>query len=120
MNLVKIMAEIEAAVETGKSLRNFPEPFADALVLTGPTGSGKTALAIEVAKRHEAEIICMDSMTLYRGMNIGTAKPTSVEQEQIPHHLLDVLDPWQSSSVAWWLEQAANRCREIKSRRKRV
>ena len=52
-------------------------PFADALILTGPTGSGKSALALDLAERLNAEIIAADSMTLYRGMDIGTAKPTA-------------------------------------------
>jgi tRNA dimethylallyltransferase len=96
------------------------DPFHNAYVLTGPTGSGKTSLALELAERLDAEIICMDSMTLYRSMDIGTAKPTLDERRRVPHHLLDVLDPWQSSSVAWWLEQAAASCRQIESRGKRV
>ena len=54
-------------------------PFATALVLTGPTGSGKTALALDLAERVGAEVVAMDSMTLYRGMDIGTAKPSSAE-----------------------------------------
>jgi tRNA dimethylallyltransferase len=97
-----------------------PEPFDKALVLTGPTGSGKTALALDWAKRYDAEIICMDSMTLYRGMDIGTAKATIEQRREVRHHLLDVLDPWQPSSVAWWLQQANACCREIESRGKCV
>jgi tRNA dimethylallyltransferase len=62
----------------------------------------------------------MDSMTLYRGMDIGTAKPGAEERRRVPHHLLDVLDPWESASVAWWLEQAAARVREIEARGMRV
>ncbi|NCB31769.1 MAG: tRNA (adenosine(37)-N6)-dimethylallyltransferase MiaA, partial [Clostridia bacterium] len=61
-------------------------------VLLGPTASGKTALGVAVAKRLEAQIISADSMQIYRGMNIGSAKPTVEEQEGIPHHLLDVAD----------------------------
>ncbi|MSR30178.1 MAG: tRNA (adenosine(37)-N6)-dimethylallyltransferase MiaA [Gemmataceae bacterium] len=76
-------------------------------VLTGPTASGKTVLALEMADKLHAEIICMDSMTLYRQMDIGTAKPTPEQRMLIPHHLLDVLNPDQSSNVAWWLEEAA-------------
>ncbi len=86
-----------------------PEPFQDALILTGPTGSGKTRLGIS-----------MDSMALYRGMDIGTAKPTAAERKRVPHHLIDVLDPWEAASVAWWLEHAAACCRDIRSRGKRV
>jgi tRNA dimethylallyltransferase len=93
-----------------------PADFADARILTGPTGSGKSSLALELAERLNAEIVCMDSMTLYRGMDIGTAKPTAAEQARVPHHLLDVLDPWESGSVAWWLERAAEACRLIRGR----
>jgi tRNA dimethylallyltransferase len=98
----------------------FPAPFQNALVLTGPTASGKTALGIEWAEQLGAEIISMDSMALYRGMDIGTAKPSAEERRRVPHHLIDVLDPWESASVAWWLERAAGCCREIESRGKRV
>jgi tRNA dimethylallyltransferase len=94
--------------------------FRDALILTGPTGSGKTELALELAECLDAEIVAMDSMTLYRGMDIGTAKPTQAERERVPHHLLDVLDPWQSASVAWWLEQAAACCQSIAERGRRA
>src|ERR1700722_16587898 len=93
-----------------------PDTFANALILTGPTGSGKSRLALELAPRLNAEIIAMDSMTLYRGMDIGTAKPTAEERGRVRHHLLDVLDPWESASVAWWLEQAAACVRDIEAR----
>jgi tRNA dimethylallyltransferase len=97
-----------------------PAPFTDALVLTGPTGSGKTALGLDLAERLGAEIVSMDSMALYRGMDVGTAKPTRAERARVPHHLIDVLDPWEAASVAWWLERAAACCREIQDRGKRV
>jgi tRNA dimethylallyltransferase len=90
------------------------------LVLTGPTGSGKTELGIVLAERLGAEIVAMDSMTLYRGMDIGTAKPTVQERQRVPHHLIDVLEPSESASVAWWLECAAACCRDIQARGKRV
>ena len=93
--------------------------FADAFILTGPTGSGKSALAIALAKQIGAEIVAMDSMTVYRGMDIGTAKPTAQERAVVPHHLLDELEPHQSANVAWWLERAASVCAEIRSRGKR-
>jgi len=96
------------------------DPFANALILTGPTASGKTALALELAERLNAEIIAMDSMTLYRGMDIGTAKPTAEERSRIPHHLLDVLDPWESGNVASWLREAERCCGEIERRGKQV
>ncbi len=96
------------------------EPFQNAMVLTGPTGSGKTLLALQLAKKLDAEIIAMDSMTLYRGMDIGTAKPTQAERALVRHHLIDVLEPWQSANVAWWLEQATSCACEIEARGKRV
>jgi tRNA dimethylallyltransferase len=96
-----------------------PDIFRNALVLTGPTGSGKSALAVELAERLGAEIVSMDSMALYRGMDVGTAKPDAEQRRRVPHHLIDVLDPWQSASVAWWLAQAAEcvRCIEARGRR---
>jgi tRNA dimethylallyltransferase len=96
------------------------DTFRNARILTGPTGSGKSELGLKLAERFGAEIVSMDSMTPYRGMDIGTAKPTLDDRRRVPHHLLDVLDPWQSATVAWWLEQAANCCREIEVRGKRV
>ena len=84
-----------------------PDRFRNALILTGPTGSGKSRLALDLAVRLGAEIVCMDSMTLYKGMDIGTAKPTPQERALVPHHLLDLLEPHESASVAWWLDQAA-------------
>ncbi|HZT79513.1 MAG TPA: tRNA (adenosine(37)-N6)-dimethylallyltransferase MiaA, partial [Gemmataceae bacterium] len=82
--------------------------------------SGKTALALCLAERLGAEIVSMDSMALYRGMDIGTAKPTAEERRRVPHHLIDVLAPWESASVAWWLQHAADCCRDIEARGKRV
>src|SRR6516165_8876687 len=96
------------------------EQFSDALILTGPTGSGKSRLAMALAERLGAEIIAMDSMTLYRGMDIGTAKPSADDRRRVPHHLLDVLDPWQSASVAWWLEQARRCYQDVTRRGKRA
>ena len=79
------------------------------LGLVGPTASGKTALSLLVAERLGGEILCMDSMQIYRGMDIGTAKPTKEEQERVPHHLHSFLDPDESFSVS----QYAQRAREV-------
>ncbi|MGH7226083.1 MAG: tRNA (adenosine(37)-N6)-dimethylallyltransferase MiaA, partial [Gemmataceae bacterium] len=89
------------------------------LILTGPTGSGKSQLALALAERLGAEIVSMDSMTLYRRMDIGTAKPSAEERRRVPHHLIDVLEAWESASVAWWLERAVACCRDIAERGKR-
>ena len=78
----------------------------EALAIVGPTSSGKTALSIEVARRLGGEIISMDSMALYRRMDLGTAKPTIPERQAVRHHLIDVLDPWESASAAWWRSKA--------------
>ena len=95
-------------------------PFHRAFYLTGPTASGKTAIGVELAKKIDAEIIALDSMTLYRGLDIGTAKPTFDERQGIPHHLIDVLDPWESSSVADYRAWARAAILDIESRGKRV
>ena len=63
------------------------------LVIVGPTAVGKTQLSIEVAQRVDGEIISADSMQIYRGLDIGTAKPTEEEREGIPHHMMDIVEP---------------------------
>lgn len=70
------------------------------LVVTGPTASGKTALSVRLAKALDGEVVSADSMQMYRGMDIGTAKPTREEMEGVPHHLIDVLEPSETFSVA--------------------
>ena len=81
-------------------------------VLTGPTASGKTEISLRLAERNHWEIACMDSMQIYRGMNIGTAKPTPAEQLRVKHHLLDLCDPGESFSVAMYREKAETLIRE--------
>jgi len=94
--------------------------LATAWYLTGPTASGKTAVGIELAKRIDAEIISLDSMALYRGMDVGTAKPTVAERRDVPHHLIDILEPSQEFSVAQYLETAEIAAAEIVGRGKQV
>ena len=88
------------------------------IVICGATATGKSDIAIEVAQELGAEIINADSMQLYRGMDIGTAKLTVEERKGIPHHLLDVLDVSEDSTVAWYQEQARAAITEIHSRGK--
>lgn len=86
------------------------------IVVVGETASGKTALSIELAKRLGGEIICADSWTVYRGFDIGTAKPTKAEQQGIPHHLLDVADPMEGFSAAVFQRMAKQKIAEITAR----
>lgn len=71
-----------------------------AIAVMGPTASGKTAFAIELARRHGGEIVSVDSALVYRGLDIGAAKPDLVERDGVPHHLIDVREPWQPYSAA--------------------
>jgi tRNA dimethylallyltransferase len=91
-----------------------------ALILTGPTASGKTAVSLLVAEKIGAEILAMDSATVYRGMDIGTAKPTAAERARVPHHLLDIADPAETFSVADWLKAAGAAERDVAARGKKA
>jgi tRNA dimethylallyltransferase len=95
-----------------------PSVFDNCMILSGATGSGKSALALDLAEQLGAEILAMDSMTLYRGLDICTAKPSILERQRVPHHLIDMLDPHESGSVAFWLEQAAAVVKDIERRGK--
>ena len=86
--------------------------------VTGPTASGKTALAIELAKRLDGEIISCDSMQIYRGMDIGTAKPTREELAQVPHHLIDILPADEPYSCSDYVKDAERAVEDIASRGK--
>lgn len=86
------------------------------LVICGPTASGKTALAVELALRHHGEVVSADSMQIYRRMDIGTAKPTPEEMGGVPHHMMDVADPEEDFSVAWYVDMAARCVDDILSR----
>ena len=82
----------------------------------GPTASGKSSLALSLAKHHRIELISMDSAQIYRGMDIGTAKPDAAEQAVCPHHLIDILDPVESYSAAQFATDAARLADEIHAR----
>ncbi len=86
------------------------------LVITGPTASGKTWLAVELAKAHNGEVVSADSMQIYRRMDIGTAKPTREEMGGVPHHMLDVADPEEDFSVARYVDMAARCVENVLSR----
>lgn len=88
------------------------------VVIVGPTAVGKTALSIKIAKQFNGEIVSGDSMQIYRGLDIGTAKATSVEQGQAPHHLIDIADPTENYSAAKFVQAAQKAIDEIASRGK--
>ncbi len=90
--------------------------FADCWFLTGATASGKSAVGLELARRIDAEIVSLDSMAVYRGMDIGVAKPTAEDRARAPHHLIDLLDPSEDFNVAQYLDRAEQAVREIFSR----
>ena len=86
------------------------------ICICGPTASGKTALSVALAKQLHTEIISADSMQIYRGLDIGTAKPTAEERQGVPHHLLDVCAPGEAFSVARYVELADAAAQDILSR----
>lgn len=88
----------------------------DALAIVGPTGSGKTALSIEVARRIDGEIISMDSRAVFRGMDIGTAKATEAERGGIPHWGIDIAEPSERFNAARWAGYARQKITEIRAR----
>lgn len=88
------------------------------IAVTGATASGKSALAMQLAAKLNGEIVCMDSMQIYKGMDIGTAKPTPQDRKEVPHHMLDVVSPDQPYTVADYADHADAVIRDILSRGK--
>jgi tRNA dimethylallyltransferase len=95
-------------------------PALDCWYLTGPTASGKTKVGIELALRLNAEIVSLDSMTIYQGMDIGTAKPSAEDRARVSHHLLDLVPPSQDFSLSEYIDASHATIAEIKSRGKEV
>ena len=92
------------------------EPLQPLVVIAGPTATGKTAAAIEVARRFDGELVGADSVQVYRGFDIGSAKPTGDELGGVPHHLLDVLDPDQDIDAVAYANLADAAIRDIHGR----
>ena len=88
----------------------------EALAIVGPTSSGKTALSIAVARRLDGEVISMDSRAVYRGMDIGTAKPTVEERGGVPHHGIDIAEPSERFNAGRWARYAREKIAEIRGR----
>lgn len=100
--------------ERGKKARQDPP----CIIILGPTGSGKTGVSIEIAKAIGGEVISADSRAIYKGMDIGTAKPTKEEMQGIPHYGLDLVEPGDRFTVADWKKYAEEKITDIKSRGK--
>ena len=102
------------------TVENPPAAFAPlvdrAIVITGATASGKSAVATRLAERLDAEILSLDSIAVYRGMDIGTAKPTMQDRRRVPHHLIDLVEPCEEFSVARYLRAAHQTLAEIEAR----
>lgn len=86
------------------------------LYIVGPTASGKSALAMRVAQTHDGEIVCADSQTIRRHLDIGTAKPTIQDQSKVTHHMLDIIEPFDNYSVSLYQEAAKQAVENIKAR----
>jgi len=97
---------------------NQPPALPPYLALVGPTAAGKTAAALAIAQQHPVEIISIDSALVYRGMDIGTAKPSAAELAQVPHHLINIRDPLQAYSAAEFVADATRLIHEIHARGK--
>lgn len=90
------------------------------IAVAGPTASGKSALALELCKRLDGELISLDSMQIYRGLDIGTAKPTKAEQAEVRHHMIDICEPTENFSAAEFAERAHKVIADVQSRGKRA
>ena len=88
------------------------------VVVTGPTSSGKSSLAIWLAEQLGGELICADSMQVYRGMDIGTAKPTETERNRVSHHLFDLVNPDETYSVGRFVRESEEVIKKLKLRKK--
>ena len=88
------------------------------LIILGPTGSGKTGVSVKLAKKINGEIISADSRAIYKGMDVGTAKPSLEEREGIPHYGLDLVEPNERFTVADWKAYAESKIKDIKARGK--
>jgi len=91
-------------------------PSQNAIAIMGATATGKSELAIRLAERYNGEVISMDSRQVYRGLDIGTGKISPEDQRRVPHHLIDILDPHETSTVGGHLERALTARDEIRAR----
>jgi tRNA dimethylallyltransferase len=104
----------------GESQRSFPPVIDRVIVLTGATATGKSDVALQLAQQIGGEVLSLDSIAVYRGMDIGTAKPDADARRRIPHHLIDLVDPSEEFSVARYLEAAHQKIAQIESSGRRA
>src|SRR4030095_17143235 len=95
-------------------------PVANCWCLTGPTAAGKTRVGVELALGIGAEIVSLDSMTVYQGLDIGTAKPTAEDRRRVPHHLLDLVPPTEEFSLSEYVGAAHRAIAAILGRGRQV
>ena len=100
------------------SIEQAQEGRTPVIIILGPTGSGKTGVSIKVAKKINGEVISADSRAIYKGMDIGTAKPTQKEMDGVPHYGLDLINPGERFTVADWKLYAEEKIKDIKARKK--
>ena len=112
---VRVVASVSPALTASDSARN-SEPLV--VLLLGPTGSGKTALSLVLGERFEGEIVSCDSVAVYRGMDLGSAKPSAAEQARLPHHVVDIADPDQPFTAGAYSRAARAALRDITIRGK--
>ena len=104
--------------EGARSCAPKEQVFVPTIVILGPTGSGKTGISIKIAKELNGEIISADSRAIYKGMDIGTAKPTKEEMDGIPHYGLDLVEPGERFTVADWKKYTEDKIADIRARGK--
>ena len=110
----------ESAAGNGPAGGRRPQLASDCWFLSGPTASGKTARALDMARDLGAEIVSVDSMAVYRGLDVGTAKPTAGQRRSVPHHVIDVAGAAETYSVARWLDDAAAAIESCRTRGRNI
>ena len=112
MSVVEVVQSVQQALTLA---REHPEEL---LAVVGPTASGKTALAVELAEQLDGEVVSADSVQIYRGFDLGSGKPTAEELERAPHHLVSALDPMDHVDASSWAERASRAIDDIRARGK--
>jgi tRNA dimethylallyltransferase len=112
------MLAISTAAVKSVAAIDVPRADAEAVLLLGPTACGKSALALALARQFPLEIVSIDSTQVYRGLNIGSAKPSAADRDRVPHHLLDLRDPTQPYSAAQFVRDATAAIDQIRARGK--